>query len=150
MNTRLQENNLNERSLFRRFLNRLGQLKERGVSLLEVMVTMLILAIGILGLVPLIGLSVFNNTYSYDVTSADALARERIESLLNTPDYGVLPYWTTEDSVGGKYSVYSQVDDNTISAAVPPGLFRINVSISWVDGEAEPRTLNYSTFKPKL
>ncbi|MFQ5606819.1 MAG: prepilin-type N-terminal cleavage/methylation domain-containing protein [Candidatus Zixiibacteriota bacterium] len=130
-----------------RFAKRIGQ---KGISLLEVMVTMLILAVGILGLVPLIGISIYNNTYSYDVTSADALARQRIESLLDIPDYGALPYWVSEDSVGGQYAVYSQVDDNTISAAVPAGLFRISVSVSWTDGESEPRTLNYSTFKPKF
>lgn len=122
---------------------------EKGVTLLEIMISMLILTIGILGLAPLIGVAIFNNSYANDVTVANALAQKEIESLMLKTDYGTLPYINEKDSVSGVYSVKQRVDDNSITATVPPGLYRLNVNITWTDQSNKSRNVDYSIFKSK-
>ena len=122
----------------------------KGISKSEIMMSALILAVGILGLVPLVNSTVSKNSYSKQVAMANKLAQERIELLLNIADYGALPYWKTEDSVNGKFSIYSQVDDNSQNGLVPAGLYRISVRVYWSDEKQVNRGLNYSALKPKL
>ena len=52
---------------------------DRGLSLLEVLISMLVLSIGILGLAPMIVLSIEGNTISRDYSIASELAKEQLE-----------------------------------------------------------------------
>lgn len=121
----------------------------RGITLLEVMVAMFILAIGILGLAPMMTTAMYGNTFSNDVGMANALAQQEMESLLNLPSYGSMPFAAVTDSINGVYRVTKTVADNTCNASIPDGLFKITVVVSWTDHEGLSRTANYSTFKPK-
>lgn len=123
---------------------------DKGVTLLEVMISMLVLAVGVLGLAPLMGVAIYNNTYANDITTANAMAQKEIESLLGMANYGVLPLvesYVTADSI---YSLVKRVDDNSTDGTVPNGLYRISVGISWYDQVNESRVINYSALKPKL
>ena len=121
----------------------------RGLSLLEVLVAMLILAIGLLGLAPMMTMSIFGNTFSNETGSANAIAHQKVESLINRSTYGVMPYHITADSVNGLYSVEEWVTDDATDATVPAGIFKISVSVVWNDKQGQQRTTNFSTFKSK-
>jgi type IV pilus assembly protein PilV len=121
----------------------------RGITMLEVMVSMIVLALGILALVPLIGISIYSNTYSNDITIANELAQQEIEALLSMTTYPVLPYIATKDSVHGVYTVQERVDDETTDATVPAGTYKITVNVSWMDQKNTPRSVNYLTLKAK-
>ena len=126
------------------------KLDQKGITLLEVMVGMIILAIGLLGLVPLIGISIYSNTYASDATTANALAQQELESLTNMSHYGALPFVTITDSVGGVYQVVRTVDDNTTDATVPVGLYKLRVALTWADNQNYVRNVYFSTLKPKI
>ena len=113
------------------------------------MVSMVVISIGLLGILPLIGVSIHNNTYSFDIDSANALAREEVESLMKTATYPQIPYTRTKTSPSGVYTTTATVDDNTVSATVPSGVFRIRVKVEWVDQANNNRTVEYAVFKPK-
>jgi len=123
--------------------------ENKGTTLLEVMISMIILGLGILGLVPLIGLSIYNNTYSNDITVANALAQGEVETLLNMGSYGQLPFMHTRDSVDGIFAVNQRVDDNSTDGSVPAGVYKIGVNIAWTDQQNILRSINYCTLKPK-
>lgn len=123
---------------------------DKGITLLEVMISMLVLAVGVLGLAPLMGVAIYNNTYANDITTANALAQKEVESLLGMADYGVLPLINNSVSTDSTYSFVNRVDDNSTDATVPNGLYRISVDISWYDQVNEPRSINYTALKPKL
>jgi len=129
----------------------MGKLKEKkGLTLLEVMVSMIILAIGILGLAPLITISIYGNSFSHDLTVANALAQEEVEKLINQTDYGQIPFNSTTDSVQGHFMVNRIVNDDISDAMIPAGLYKISVDVAWIDKQNQQRTVQFSTFKSKI
>jgi type IV pilus modification protein PilV len=121
----------------------------KGLSLLEVLVAMLILAVGLLGLAPMMTMSIFGNTYSNETGSANAIAHQKVESLINRSTYGAMPYHVKADSVNGLYSVEEWVTDEATDATVPAGIYKISVSVVWNDKQGQQRTTSFSTFKSK-
>lgn len=121
----------------------------RGITLLEVMVSMVILAFGILGLAPLIVISMFGNSYSNEVTTANAIAQERIEQLKEVDTFASLPLQETTSGLHGKFTRATTVDDNTTDASVPAGVYRIKVDVNWSDQKGLSRSVNYNTYKAK-
>lgn len=103
---------------------------EKGITLLEVMISMLVLAVGVLGLAPLMGVAIYNNTYANDITTANAMAQKEIESLLGMANYGVLPLVENYVTADSTCSLMKRVDDNSTDGTVPNGLYRISVGIS--------------------
>ena len=53
--------------------------QDRGLSLLEVLISMIVLAVGILGLAPMIVLSIEGNDISRDFSLASELAKKQLE-----------------------------------------------------------------------
>ena len=121
----------------------------KGLTLLEVMVGMVILAFGILGLAPIIVISMFGNSYSNEVTTANAIAQERIEQLKEVDTFASLPLQETTSGLQGKFTRTTTVDDNTTDVSVPAGVYRIKVDISWSDQKGLSRSVNYNTYKDK-
>lgn len=122
--------------------------REGGFTLIEVMMSMIVLAVGIFGLAILTSMAIFGNSFSKDLTAVNAVAQREMEELLNLANYGSLPYSVVQDSVSGIYHVASSVDDNSSNSSVPMGLYRIGVVVSWNDQEGLKRDVSYSTYKP--
>ncbi|MDP2960155.1 MAG: prepilin-type N-terminal cleavage/methylation domain-containing protein [candidate division Zixibacteria bacterium] len=125
----------------------LRRLKNRkGLSLLEVLVAMLILAFGVLGLAPMIVTTMFSGSYSNEVTKANVIAQDKLEFVKNLVSFSPLP-WTEVTSINGLFTRTTRVDVDTTDSAVPAGVYRISVNISWTDKVGKTRTINYYTYK---
>lgn len=130
--------------LTRTFLNR------KGMTLLEVMIAMLILALGVLGLAPMIVLSMFGNSYSNQVTTADAIAMDRFEEIKTWYHVSTLPYSQTVNNIRDIFTRQTQIHDNGTDGSVPAGVYRIQVTVSWTDQEQVSRSITYFTYKAKI
>jgi prepilin-type N-terminal cleavage/methylation domain-containing protein len=124
-------------------------LDEKGMSLLEVMIAMLILALGVLGLAPMIVVSMYGNSYSNQVTVADAIAMDRFEEIKTWFQISPLPFTETVNNVHRIFTRQTQVDDSTTDGSIPAGVYRIEVIVSWTDQESVPRSVTYFTYKAK-
>ena len=123
---------------------------DKGFTLIEVMISMVILAVGVLGLAPLMVLSIYSNTYSQDLTRATAVAQDRIEQIKNTGNFLVMPYADTTNGIDGTYDRVLRVDDTSTDGSVPAGVYRIKVTMSWTDKKGMARSVDYYTYKTIL
>ncbi len=122
-------------------------MNNKGVSILEVLVSMIVLSIGLLGVAPLIVVSIKSNSISRDTTITSKLVREQIEYYESLDSLPPVPYETTERSDDDKFEVHVLIQDNTTDLAIPSGLFQIKVTINW---ESETKILNKTTFATYL
>lgn len=140
----------NRHELLNMGIGRLMKLKsQKGITLLEVMVSMIILSIGLLGLAQMIGMSIYGNSFASDTTAAYALAQQEVELLTGQTSYAVVPYKSSTDSVGGSFSVVRMVEDDLSNGTIPAGLYKISVAVSWIDQQAQPRSVYFATYKSK-
>lgn len=124
------------------------KLTESGFTLIEVMVSMIILSIGVLGLAPLMAVSVTGNSFSNEATRANVIAQDQIEELKNVVAFGALPF-TDSASVDGHYSYTARVDDTGSDGTVPAGVYKIFIRVNWTDQAGVPRRLEFYTYKTK-
>jgi type IV pilus assembly protein PilV len=123
---------------------------QKGITLLEVMIAMIILAFGVLGLAPMIVVSMYGNSYSNQVTVADAIAMDRFEEIKTWYHISPLPYSETVNDVQRIFTRQTQIDDNTTDVSIPAGVYKIEVTVSWTDQEEVPRSASYFTYKAKM
>ena len=133
------------------FIKRFGaRLKPQiGLSILEVLVAMVILAVGILGLAPMLVTSMQGNQFSRETTDVAYIAQDRIEQFKNLATITPIPFNETTTGINGKYTRTANVADNGVDASVPVGVYRINVTVSWNDDRGSAHSSTYSTFKAK-
>lgn len=120
-----------------------------GMSMLEVLVAMVVLSIGLLGVAPMVVLSVDGNSISQDVMNTSQLAKQKIEyyESLTTPI--TVPYQSSEETPDGIYTVSTSIADSTIDNTIPGGLLEITVQVAWTDKTNMPRSATYSTYLDK-
>jgi prepilin-type N-terminal cleavage/methylation domain-containing protein len=118
---------------------------ENGISLIEVLVAMVIIAIGLLGLAPLVVLSIDANSMSQDALAACTLAKEKIETYENASLLPALPYEEQETNLDGGYNRATRIWDNTVDTLLPADLCQVEVVISWQDKLGVSRSATYST-----
>ncbi|MCD6161563.1 MAG: prepilin-type N-terminal cleavage/methylation domain-containing protein [candidate division Zixibacteria bacterium] len=121
----------------------------KGISLIEVVMAMLIVAIGILGLAPLMAITMDANSFSRSVSTANSLAQDKIESMRTVPSFSPLPFVESDLNVNNKFDIYTTIDGTASDASVPSGVYRIHVDIRWVDQNNLPRSLEYWTYRTK-
>lgn len=135
---------------------------ETGMSLLEVMVAMIVMSIGLLGIAPLIVLSIEANNISEDTTIASNLARDKIEFLeaLNTIPAAMYTQsetniTTTYTNAGGTviasktqfgYNRTTLIQSNLTDPTVPVGLLKVAIGIDWVDKVGVSRQTSITTY----
>jgi type IV pilus assembly protein PilV len=121
----------------------------KGMSLVEVMAAMLILAVGVLGLAPLMVITMDSNSFANELTQANTLAQDKIESIRNISSFSPLPYIQTQSDVLNRYNVVTRIDGTESDAAVPSGVYRLHVNVSWIDHNDLPRSVDYRTYTNK-
>jgi len=119
---------------------------KRGTSLLEVMAAMLVLAIGILGIAPLMMVTQDANSFSRELTRANNLASDRIEQLRAGGGYVPLPYIRYELNLDNKFNRTTRIDAYESDMSVPAGCYRLHVTMSWTDHNGLPRSSEYWTY----
>lgn len=119
---------------------------ERGLGLLEVMVAMFIIAIGVLGLAPLIVLSIEENTVSRDYSTVSNLITEKIEYYQGLDSLPTAPFRLYEQGLSNIYSRTTRIDDNASDSLVPAGLCRVRVDVAWTDHQNVERSNTMSTY----
>jgi prepilin-type N-terminal cleavage/methylation domain-containing protein len=123
--------------------------KEEGLTLIEVLAAMIILALGILALAPLMTLSVTGNRFASEVTAVAARAQEDMEQRLRRGLFGTLPYEDSASFSNNKFVTKSLVRDETVDASIPSRLYQIDVTVTWEDDVGVPRTMTFTSFSPK-
>ena len=124
-------------------------MNDKGLSLLETLVSMLILSFGILGMAPLFVLSIESNSMSQDVMTVSNLAKETIEFYQTSGSLPVLPYDQTEHAIDGTYDRQTLIWDNTTDTTITDGLCHIQVIITWTDNVGVSRSAPYKSILDK-
>ena len=119
---------------------------ENGISLLEVLVSLVILGFGLLALGPMIVMSIEGNIISRDHSETSRLAREKIEFYEGLDTMPAVPFIQQEDSVNNIYSRITSIRDNTSDATIPGDLYQIDVQLLWQDNHNVNRDIMYSTY----
>ena len=129
--------------------------QDRGLSLLEVLISMIVLAVGILGLAPMIVLSIEGNDISRDFSLASELAKKQLEELqaketIMEPDLSQDSTWEGLPDI-----VYDDLDDTLGFARFvsitkgelrnPPRICTVQVSLSWTDKMGKARATTHTT-----
>ena len=119
---------------------------DKGLSLLEVMVSMILLALGLLTLAPMVVVSIEGNNISRDVLSVSEMGKEKIEYYKGLKPFPPVPFVEVETNLAGGYKRSTSIMDKTSDAAIPDGLYKVLISISWKDKAGVDRSTVYSTF----
>jgi type II secretory pathway pseudopilin PulG len=119
---------------------------ETGVSLLEVMVSMLVLGIGVLGLAPMLVLSVETNVMSRENTVSTKLLKDKIEFYESLDPMPAMPYTERELNLQQGYSRITMIEDSTTDTLIPGGLYKINVNVAWIDNQELYQSQMFSTY----
>ncbi len=122
------------------------KLNDKGLSLLEVMVSMILLAMGLLTLAPMVVISIEGNNISRDVLSVSELAKEKIEYYKGLDPFPAVPYVLDENNLNGGYNRSTSIIDNASDSTIPTGLYKVLISITWTDKSGVDRSTIYSTF----
>lgn len=123
--------------------------KEDGFTLLEVLVAMIIISIGILGLAPMLVVSMQGNQFSREVTDVAYIAQDRLEQLRNQTVITPIPLYETTTGIKGIYTRAVNVSDQTVDGSIPPGVYRLSVTVTWTDKQGQSHSSSYLTYKVK-
>ena len=118
----------------------------KGVSLLEVLVSMIILVFGVLGLAPMLVLSIEGNVISQDNSMVASLLKDKVEYYENLDSLPALPFSETEEGIDDMYTRATSIRDSTTDASIPYGVCQVDVKVTWVDHQNVHRASSYSTF----
>ena len=110
---------------------------------------MLILTFGILGLAPMLVLSVESNSISRDFSVAAQLAKEKLELYEDAAAVPSAPFQETETDLRGSFSRVTYITDQSIDSLIPDNVCKIDVIVSWTDGTGMIRSSQMSTLLGK-
>jgi type II secretory pathway pseudopilin PulG len=124
-------------------------LGENGITLIEVLAAMIVLAVGILAMGPMFVISISGSRFSNEVTSVAAEAQEKIEDKIGLGTFPTMPYTETETVDNGKYTVTTEVRDETVDASIPSRVYQIEVTVQWKDDVDVDRSMAFVTYGTK-
>lgn len=119
---------------------------DRGISLLEVMIGMLILAFGLLGLAPMFTVAIEGNIVSRDTSIASDLIKEKIEFYEALDVLPTAPYKEYETGLDTIFARTTYINDHASDSVIPDGMHRIEVIVAWTDKQAVSRSSSYTTY----
>ena len=107
---------------------------------------MIILAIGLLGLAPMIVTSIEGNVVARDHSTASTLVKQKVEYFEGLDTLPTAPYFEQEDSLMSGFVRTTRLNDHTSDTMIPEGLCQLEVEVAWVDNQEITRTTALSTF----
>ena len=117
--------------------------KQAGFTLLEVMISLAILSVGLLGMASLTASIIRTTSFSNDFTTATALAQDKLEELVNT-SFGSLTSnndtVNADGSAGGTYT-------RTWTIAASGNNKSIIVTVAWTSDYGTPKSISISTIR---
>jgi type IV pilus assembly protein PilV len=127
--------------------------KENGFSLIEVMISLVILAIGLLAIAALQITSVKGNLFSDNITQASIIGQDLLERLkdlpLNDPHLTDGPHTPDSSLNGSSISVRGISFSKTYTVGTDPGIPAnsrvITVTVTWMDTASH--TISFLTVK---
>ncbi len=122
---------------------------ESGLTIVELLAAVLVLSIGIIGLAPLMALSVRGSVRGENVTNVVAAAQQMIEKKIGAVGFPTMPYSHTDTFEDGKYAAVTTVIDRTVDSSVPEHVYKVNVEVMWTDDTGLERRMNFVTFTTK-
>lgn len=122
---------------------------EKGVSLLEVLVAMVLISFGLLGMAPMLVMSIEANSISKDALEISSLAKEKLELYENASALPALPYREKEVDLQGGCARVTEIWDNTTDSLIPEGLCMVEVTMYWNDNVGASRSAKYTTYLDK-
>lgn len=126
--------------------------RRRGLSLVEIMVALVVLAFGLLGVAALQVRAITESSSGLHLSSASAIARNRVEELNRTAwsavalnDTAALWSGTTNIVVQGQN--YTRAERITNNGATPPTttIKAIEVRVQWSDRKRQNRSVVFSS-----
>ena len=119
---------------------------QKGMGLLEVMVSMLIITIGVLGIAPLIVLSIEENVISESYSNISNIISSEIELFQTLDSLPTPPYVKKDLNSEENYAMLTSLDDHASDSLVPDGLYRVKIDIVWQDHQNVVRNNSVSTY----
>lgn len=117
---------------------------QRGMTLVEIMVAMIILAIALSWLAPLIIIAMQGTRRGGDLTQATTLAQDKLEELRSMSYASMLANPTGQDTVG------NMVRSWTITEGVgQEGLVDIQVDLSWPDDAGGEHQIQFVSMRAR-
>ena len=117
--------------------------KQNGFTLIEIMIALVILAVGLLAMASLQVSSIRGNFFSHHLTQASYVAKDRLEFLDSLPlDSAQLQ---PGDYVDGTVNVSDIVFNRSYSVTIDGGLTAIHYRVTWNDGVG--RNIAFSTIR---
>jgi len=126
-------------------MNKIALKKEKGISLIEVMVSMLVLAFGVLGIAPMVVLSIEGNVISKDQNIAANLLKQKVEHFEGLDSLPAVPYREYEQGLNTIYNRSTLIIDNSSDTLIPAGLYKLKVDVTWADNQNVQQTASFST-----
>jgi len=124
-------------------LNKVKVFKEKGFSLIEVLIGLIILAIGILAVAGMQITSIVGTSFSNNLTQASVIAQDRLEFLKGLPltDVKLDTNNYPNDIKVGVFTGSYQANRNA-----NPNFVTITYTISWLE-KGVPHTVSFRTIK---
>jgi len=120
-----------------------------GISLLEVLISMVILGVGILGLAPLMMVSLDSNSESRDLSLATQLAKDKMELLESLDTLPAMPFTENETAIENKFARATYITDHASDSLIPPDRYKVLVQVSWLTDANLARSTQMSTLMRK-
>ncbi len=116
--------------------------KQKGFSLIEVLVALVILSISLLALAGLMVQSTRNSSWGNHLTEAATLAQDRFERFRAVRPQTDIPEGTNFDQVTAASGItYTRTWTVTTNSPVPPTARTITITITWTD--TIPHTITF-------
>jgi prepilin-type N-terminal cleavage/methylation domain-containing protein len=121
--------------------------KSNGFTLIEVVITLVILSICLLGMAGLMVTTTRNNSYGGHLTEAATFAQDKLEQLRATP-FGMIPLTPTSDKPVGSTGITYNRTWVAVPNILPPGntIDVITITVSWTD--TKPQSISMVSATP--